>query len=257
MTHKFSLSIIVAGWYFNDLSLFNGILEEAKTQNLFKPQFYIASHKTLDQIESALFERLRIQGWNILFFDNQGWDWGAYQQCLQWQLKNENLTDYYLFLHDDVRILKRGFLEDFYTTLNKKNAQVIGNSLPYPGNPFVKWKQNCPEIFRWAHLLKTDIKSETWKCVRGSCFFSRKAIPENVILKMPIKHGNHVGYGNWSVRIFGGMVADVFGIHAINYLSHKHMKSPFIEELYRGRTKTIPEKLYERMSLLRDRFFKN
>ena len=168
-----------------------------------------------------------------MYLPNQGWDWGAYQQFLIWQKENESLSNYYLFLHDDINIKNHGFINAFLKDI-ENGAKVVGNGLPYPPPLEIEWKKISTHIFFWAELNGCFVKSKKWNCVRGSCFFTTKEIVENILIKMPIKNGSHVGFGNWGVKIFGGLVRDLYGKEAIKYLGNKVQKSFYIEEEYRG-----------------------
>jgi hypothetical protein len=232
-----TLSVVIAGWHFKNPDLYRKLVEEASYYKSMKTRFYIASHKDRNEIEHELISSVEDLGWNILTFENKGWDWGAYQQLLIWQKNHEELSDYYLFLHDDVMIKKKGFLEAFIAESGDE-AKVVGNSLPYRGPLEIKWTETSPHIFFWAKSkglsLNTD---EEWKCIRGSCFFTVKEIAENILMNMPVKHGLHCGFGNWSVKIFGGLVRELYGREAIRYLSQKVRKSRYIDEDYRGRSR--------------------
>jgi len=228
-----TLSIVVAGWYFKNTDIYEKLIKEAESYKNFKAGYYIASHKKAEEIDREVREYLTKLGWKLLYFKNEGWDWGTYQQFLIWQKENENFTDFYLFLHDDIRIKRYGFIGEFLKKI-KDGAKVVGNGLPYPYPLEREWKEMTPHIFFWAKFKGVFISQKKWKCVRGSCFFTIKKIAEDILIKMPIKNGFHSGFGNWSVKIFGGLLKDLYGENAIKYLGNEIQNSDYIEEEYRG-----------------------
>jgi len=267
MNRKFSdnfnnkvLSIVVVGWEFRE-NVYSGLIKERSLQRSFSEvKYYIASHRQLKEIDSFLLNKLKRMGWRVLFFENRGWDWGAYQQFIKWQITKEKISDYYLFLHDDIKIKKYGFLEAFFEKI-KKGAKVIGNSFPYPSPLKRNWKEESPHIFYWAKKNGWEIKKEKWKCVRGSCFFTCKDVAAKVLFSLPIKHGFHKGFGNWSVKLFAGKVAELYGDESVDYLSTKLLESEFIKEEYRGGSKKekiilIKRKIMKKMPSRLKRIFK-
>ena len=230
-----TLSVVIVGWYFKNLDIYKKLVEEARYYKNLKASFYIASHKTPEEIDQVNKNELKNSGCNLLHFENKGWDWGAYQQFLIWQKSNESFSDYYLFLHDDIKIKKKGFIRAFLEQI-QNGAKVVGNGFPYSLPLERVWTKISPHVFFWAKSKGFSIRSKKWRCVRGSCLFTVKEIAENILIKMPIKYGFHPGFGNWSVKIFGGLAQDLYGEKAISYLADKERKSFYIEEEYRGKS---------------------
>lgn len=232
------LNIVIAGWYFKNANIYKKLIEEAKSYNNLETKYFIASHKKEKEIDKNFIVYLHQLGWKLLYFKNKGWDWGAYQQFLTWQKNSESLSDYYLFLHDDIKIRHFGSIGVFIKQI-QNGAKVVGNGLPYTPPLEKKWTEISPHIFLWAKFKSVSIRSKRWRCVRGSCLFTTKEIVENILIKMPIKNGFHSGFGNWSVKIFGGLLKDLYGEGVIKYLGDEVQKSFYIEEEYRGGSITM------------------
>jgi hypothetical protein len=83
-----SLCITVCGWHFKYLEEFySAIVQEVNEQDRFNDvSLYVASHKQPDAINPSFLQGISSIGWNVLYFDNEGWDWGAYQQFIRWQI---------------------------------------------------------------------------------------------------------------------------------------------------------------------------
>ncbi|NVM20293.1 MAG: class I SAM-dependent methyltransferase [Desulfobacterales bacterium] len=194
-------------------------------------KFYIASHRKPEEIDKNMLNGAIQLGWNVLYFSNEGWEWGAYQQFLTWQRGNDAFSDYYLFLHDDIIIKKYGFLKAF---LNKIQGgfSLVGNS------PTISKKEEIrshyPEDVLWAKVNGFPIRSSQWNVVRGSCFFCTKEVAETILIKMPIKNGTDLLFANCSLRVFGGLVTDRFGERSIGYIGEKPRSSAYIDEEFRG-----------------------
>lgn len=232
---KEKLTVVIVGWYFKNYNLYQKLIKEAALYNNLEVNFYIASHKQPNEIDETIKNSLKKLGWELLFFENKGWDWGAFQQFSIWQKQNKSLTDYYLFLHDDIIIKNKGFIGTFLNKI-QNGAKVGGNSFPSCFPPIKKdWNIISPEVIFWSQVKGFPINSKSWGCVRGSCFFTVKNVVENILINMPIKQGFHVGFGNWSCKIFGGLVTDKYGEKAINYIGGKEeRKSYYITEEFRG-----------------------
>lgn len=235
-----SLSIVVVGWHFKHLEIYRELQNEARLYNSLKVNFYIASHKEQNGVKGPVVNELETSGWNILYFENKGWDWGAYQQLLTWQSRNSSLSDFYLFLHDDIKIKNKGFIGKFIEEI-QNGARAVGNGLPHPQSPDKldvsegeEWKKIAPHVFYWAKLGGFPIKSQRWKCIRGSCLFTTKEVSEKVLLRMPIKNGHHLGFGNWNLKIFAGGLKDLYGGNVVRYLGNEVQNSFYIEEETRG-----------------------
>ena len=225
------LSVVICGWYFKNTDIYKTLIQEAKLYKGIEASYFIASHRRYEELDRALIRNLEKLGWRLIFFENEGWDWGAYQQFLIWHKKEKGISDYYLFMHDDVKIKNYGFIKEFMKKI-QNGAKVVGNGLKR--NPKTSRKLTYPEIIYWSEINGFPIKSKKWKCVRGSCFFTIREIAENILVKMPIKKGHHVGFGNWSTIIFGGLITDMYGEKSVNYIGSKETESYYINEAYRG-----------------------
>ena len=225
------LSIVLCGWHFKNEHLYRKLRSEAESYSGFDVRFYIASHKSSEEIDKSILNGAIRLGWNVLCFSNEGWDWGAYQQFLIWQKDKDILSDFYLFLHDDIVIKKCGFIQAFHEKI-QDGFVLVGNS------PTVSKKEKIrsyyPEDVLWAEVNGFPIKSNEWNVVRGSCFLTTKRVAENILIKMPIKKGADINLANSSLRIFGALVTDRFGGNAIGYIGEKPRSSFYIEEEHRG-----------------------
>jgi SAM-dependent methyltransferase len=235
ITKREELTIVIVGWHFKNYNLYQDLIKEAMLYNNLKVNFYIASHSQPNKISESIKCNLKKMGWKLLFFENKGWDWGAFQQFTIWQKQNESLTDYYLFLHDDIIIKNKDFVGAFLNKI-QNGAKVVGNSFPSGYPPIKKdWGIILPEVMFWSQIKGFPINSKSWGCVRGSCFFTVKDVIENILIRMPIKQGFHVGFGNWSCTIFGGLATDKYGENAIDYIGgKKERESYYITEEFRG-----------------------
>jgi len=236
---KEKLTIVIIGWHFNNENLYAQLKAEEKEISFLDFEYFIISHKKLEEIKTIDIKDIIRLGWKIIWSENKGWDWGGYQQFLRWQKKHGTLSNYYLFLHDDIEIKKPGFIKAFLKKIGT-GLKVVGNSLPTKETEEVNYSILNPEILYWAKTKGFNIKSNKWKVVRGSCFFTVRDVVENVLLKMPIRNGPHVGLGNWSVKIFGGLIKDRYGKNVVGYLSSKERESEYIKESFRGKEKKQP-----------------
>lgn len=231
--HILSLAIVVCGWHFKRIDIYKRLIYEGSLYNHIDIRYYIASHRNEDELKESVAHQLSNMGWNMIDFKNEGWDWGAYQEFVKWQKMNVGLTDYYLFLHDDIIIKKHYFIKAFFSEISK-GVKVVGNAFSYDEPIERAWPESSAHVLIWAKMRNFPIYSKMWKCVRGSCFFTTREVVETVLESMPIKNGHHVGFGNWSAILFGGLVADRFGVHVVSYLSEKLRDSRYILEEYRG-----------------------
>lgn len=225
------IDIIICGWHFKNKNIYHQLKTESEYYNDLLFKFFIASHKRQEDIDKNVLNSIIQLGWKVLYFENHGWEWGAYQQFLIWQKNNNTSSDYYLFLHDDIVIKKYGFIKRFIEKI-QNSYSVVGNSVPINRRENVKL--NYPEDILWAKLNEFPIISNEWDLVRGSCFFTTKKVVENILIKMPIKKGNNINFANCSLRVFGGLVCDKFGDNSITYIGGKPRSSIYIEEEYRA-----------------------
>lgn len=224
------LSVIICGWHFKNGDIYRKLINEVKYCNK-SAKYFIASHKKQGEIDNTFLSAISQLGWNVLYFENEGWDWGAYQQFLIWQKNNDALSDYYLFLHDDIEVKKHGFIKVFLEKI-QDGYNVVGNSIPVTNER--RFKLFYPEDVLWAEINGFPIKSNEWCLVRGSCFFTTKDVADNILLKMPIKKGINLESANSSARILGGLVSDRWGEKSIGYIGNKPRSSAYIGEEFRG-----------------------
>lgn len=229
------LSIVVCGWYFKDHQFYELIKNEIADLNNVKAELYIASHRKKTEIPETIIKKLINEGWKIEWFENEGWEWGAYQQFLKWQENQCNFTDYYLFMHDDINIVQNGFINAFLEKINA-GAVVVGNSPSV--TPEKQTRNRYPEDLFFANSKGFTINCEKWKVVRGSCFFTTGAIASSVLGEMPIKKGKRIDIANSNLRIFGAKITEEYGLDAIQYLGETPRNSQFIYEEFRGDQKT-------------------
>jgi hypothetical protein len=226
-----TLSIVVCGWHFKNPELYRKLKLEASAVGELTTRLFIASHRGENEIDPSLREALEADGWRLLYFENQGWDWGAYQQFAQWQCAEGSLSDAYLFVHDDIIVRKPGLVA---ALIDKAAAgvQVVGNAVPmYPAlnNP-----RYYPEDVIWAERQGVTIRSDHWDLVRGSLVFTTRAVVEKVLAKMPVKRGRRIELANASLRVFAAMVMDEFGPGTVAYLGDIPRESDYVIEQERG-----------------------
>ena len=105
------ISIILTGYYFRNQDLYKKILDETKLYDSIKFKLYILSHKANEEISDDIFNYLIENNWEIIYQPNIGWDWGCHVQFMQWHNEQKlPAPDFLLFLHDDISILKNGFI---------------------------------------------------------------------------------------------------------------------------------------------------
>jgi len=227
------LSIVVVGWHFKNSSIYKKLMNETELYNNLEVKCYIASHKKKIEIDENIIDHFARSKWKLLYFKNEGWDWGAYQQFLIWQKNNTLFSDYYLFLHDDIEIKNSGFIKVFIEQI-QNGAKVVGNGIECSSNNH--WKLTHPEIISWSQANNFPIEINAWRWVRGSCFFTTRSVARDILTKMPIKKGASIRLGNWSEIIFAGLVTSKYGEKSIEYIGKSQRKSFYIEEEERGKT---------------------
>ena len=242
---KKRLAIVVCGWHFKRIATYKKLIHEGSLYDDMDTKYYIASHRDQEDISENVVHQLKNMGWAIIEFQNEGWDWGAYQEFVKWQKKNRELSYYYLFLHDDLIIKSHYFIKAFFSELSK-GVKAIGNAFPYDEPMERAWPESSAHVLFWAETKNFFIRSKSWKCIRGSCLFTTREVVDTILATMPIRHGPHVGFGNWGALLFGGLIADRFGANAVSYLSNTLRNSPYLLEEYRG---GVHEKIFDRFRL--------
>lgn len=226
------ISIILTGYYFKNQNLYKRILDEIKLYESINFNLYILSHKAENEISNDIYNYLIEHNWKIIYQHNLGWDWGCYVQFMQW-LKEQNQPDpdYFLFLHDDIIVLRNGFIQEFLNKA-KKGLELIGNSLP-----FTIIKSFAQDYADEAFILKKNgLEFETRKIeiVRGSAFFITHNLAIKALSKLPYQKCGSINLANRSLRMFGAVATHFVGNNKIGYLSKEHFKSDYICEEMRG-----------------------
>ncbi len=222
---------IIVGWYFSNIKYYKKVLELSKRDpNL---SIFISSHKLEKEIEIETLEVINeIRKGQIHYFDNIGYDWGAYSQAISF-LGDQILSyESVFFMHDDIKILDLDFIIPFLNYMKKNNLVILGNSF---NTDTLYWPKTHSHIMDWAKnsKWKINIESKAWKTIRGSFFVSKNCVFEQ-IKQLPFKQGDDIRYGNWASIIFTGIVSDIFGINSVGTMSEKKFISPFVSEFERG-----------------------
>ena len=225
------ISIVVCGWHFDNPDLYRKLIDEAKHTENPEFSYFIASHKKPDDIDDSFLDMLNKSGWKILYFENEGWDWGAYQQFMVRQKETGALSDYYLFVHDDIKIKQNGFIDKFIEKVDS-GCCVVGNGF-HPAKK-IELQKMYPEDVLWAEVNGHTINIKECFTVRGSCFFAIKDAAENILAEMPIKKAGAITFANSSLRVFAGLVTEKFGENAIGFIGDKLLSSKYISEGFRG-----------------------
>lgn len=244
--------LIIAGWHFAE-DFYNNLFQISQIYPSLK--IFISSHKEKDWINSKINIVKQIKNCEIKFFKNIGFDWGMYSQATNHLSKELSSFKYICFMHDDVKILNNDFLHIFAEYIEKNNLMVLGNCKNLQKTYPRKFKETHLHVIEWGRLSrwKLSIKSDCWNTVRGSCFFVRSGVFQKV-KEIPYKTGRTLEFGNWSLILFGGLVADNFGKSSIGYYSTKYLESDLILEYERGyiRDQNNDEKTYTIENFLRN-----
>ncbi len=226
--------IIVAGWHYirnNFYETLIEILNENENTDLF-----ISSHKKNDEVDKYFLDLFNASK-RIIFkeFENIGYDWGMYSQCIDFLGEKINKYDYICFLHDDIEIKQKNFLSVFSDYIESNNLIMLGNCKNASLFPFQK---THPHVIEWLRLSKWkfEIKIEKWSSIRGSCFMVKREL-FNKFPGIPYKNGSHPGYGNWGVISFSGIISSLFGTEAVKTISDEDLDSDYICEYHRGENK--------------------
>jgi hypothetical protein len=226
------ISIVLTGYYFKYLNLYQKIIAETKLYPNYKFNLYILSHKTKEEIQEELYTYLINNEWKIIFKPNIGWDWGCHVQFMQWhnEFKIQD-DDYILFLHDDITITNNGFIQAFLNK-TKRGYELIGNSTPFTSLKSYKKRHN-----EEAYILQKnglDFAAGLIKIVRGSAFFLSFKLAKQTLLNLPYQKCGNINLANRSLRMFGSIVTKIVGANKIGYLSKEHFRSKHIAEEMRG-----------------------
>ncbi len=254
------ISIVLTGYYFKYLELYQKINDESKLYNDYQFSLYILSHKSKEEISDELLTYLNKNNWQIIYQPNIGWDWGCHAQFMQWHSENKKIEpDYILFLHDDISITKNGFINSFLNK-TKQGYELIGNSAPFTIIRGFE-KNYSDEAFI---LQKNEFEYESGKIeiVRGSALFLSFNLAKQVLLFLPYQKCGDINLANRSLRMFGAITTKLVGKNKIGYLSNENFKSNFITEEMRGGDignnfflKRFIQSNLTKMFLLSDRIF--
>lgn len=225
--------IIICGWHYSNNQFYQNIKKISEDNNV---DIFISSHKTASDISKKTFRIIKgIKNCKISYFANEGYDWGAFNQAIEYLRKDGLKYKYLFFMHDDIKINNLNFLDIFSKFVKKEKIAVLGNCrnqtlLLHP------WPKTHPHIIKWAKQSKFKIKSKKWNTMRGSFFVAKRDVFEK-IKEIPIKKGKYLKFGNWSEIAFAGMISDKFGKNSIKTMSKDYLVSPYILEYYRGHEK--------------------
>lgn len=226
-----SISIVVCGWHFQNEPLFDALRREVAGPDPVTGKLYIASHRPAAEVSPRLLEQLARAGWTVLWFENEGWEWMAYQQFMRRQEAAGDFSDYYLFVHDDIRILQPGFVRQCLE-MTAAGAHVVGNSPP--ATPAIQNRTYFPEDALLIEQKWGRLHADQWQVVRGSFLFTTREVAREILGKMPVKRGRRIELANASLRIFGALVTDRYGAGAIRYLGATPRASAYVFEEFRG-----------------------
>lgn len=207
-------------------------MEETRLYPDIDFELYISSHKDESEISEVVLDFLKKNNWKIVYTPNEGWDWGCHSEGVKYYFRSGNsLPDYFLFLHDDLKIIKNGFIGAFLNKI-KEGYSVIGNSLPFSiiDNYSLAFPEETYILNRYG--FSTNIK-KIWP-VRGSAFFIDSRLTERSLKELPYQKKGVIDLANRSLRMFASIIANDFPKHKTGYLSSEHLNSDYIIEEMRG-----------------------
>jgi len=215
-----NIAICVTGWHFG-YEFYSQICQLQDTD------VFIVSHKKRSSIPRFIFELFPEN--HILIRKNIGYDWGCYQQFLETGIwKN---YQYVFFMHDDVKILDLGFVDE--------SIHLLTSGCTFVGNGRNSDKQDWPKthLACYAHSSwKPPSLSFQHDTMRGS-FFVTTSNTLQKLGKFEVfwdRFGLTIRFGNWSLISSGGKMQALFGDKAFGFLSNNYLTSSFIEEYERG-----------------------
>ncbi|WP_138433369.1 hypothetical protein [Winogradskyella algicola] len=248
------IAICLTGYYFRNLNLYKSLLDEAKLNPSFIFDFYILSHKKVTEIDRNILNYLRDNNWQIIFEENVGWDWGCHVQFMQWlSKKNNQKPDYILFLHDDIRIVKNGFVEAFMNKI-KQGFELVGNSSPF--TKIDNFKDNYFEEAFILNRLNIPFAEKEIKIVRGSAFFTTFGLADSTLKNLPYQITGNIHMANRSLRLFASMVAEKVSVQKVCYLDKRNFESDFIIEEMRGKKMSPFFKILRQLNQQTKKLFK-
>ena len=231
-TDRIKISIVLTGYYYKYLELYKIITEETNLYQNIDFELFISSHKEETEISSSVLDFLKKNDWNIFFSPNEGWDWGCHSEFVNYYFTSgKKLPDYFLFLHDDLKIIKNGFIGAFLNK-RKEGYSLIGNSLPF--SVIENYTDDFPEEAYILNRAGFSTKEKKLKLVRGSAFFIDSILVEKTLKNLPYQKKGTIDLANRSLRMFASIIANDFPEIKTGYLSSDHLKSNFIIEEMRG-----------------------
>ncbi len=223
---------IIGGWHFFKKGFYQIIKNISKNNSNIN--FFVSSHRKKEDINKKTLGIIRsIKNCQLIHFENVGFDWGMYSQAVD-NLETSILEyDYIFFMHDDIKIKNLNFIEKFILFIEENNLAVVGNSF---NSDKMSFHETHPQIIKWGETSEWQIhiKSKSWTTVRGSFWVAKKSVFEK-IRRIPFKVGENIRSGNWGLILFAGQVTDLFGPSSIDIISNELLRSPYINEYYRGK----------------------
>lgn len=214
-----SLAICVAGWRFTaDVYRRLQAVEDA--------DLYVVAHRPVTAVPADLFTYVPRQ--NVLFAPNLGYDWGCYQQFLEWAAWQEYAT--ICFMHDDVEIRSGQLFE--------RCRGLLGGGCSVVGNGRVAARQAWPRLapHSYAHASWLPDPDFVHDVVRGSFFMTTRpalvALDHFEVYWDPWRLTS--GFGNWSTKATCAKWEARLGPDCFGFLSESYLSSPYLVEHVRG-----------------------
>jgi len=211
-------SLCIVGWYLN-LETYKQIKKLTGVDS-----FYVIMHKK-DLSFKLEVEKL---GFKVFEKENKGWDWGAYQQWLDYEFwKSQNFC---FFMHDDIQIKDFDIIKQSKQTLRKTGANVIGNSRNAGGKQ--DWTKTHPQCY--SHSSWKPPKDFSHLTVRGSFFGVPRRVLEAIKGEFEINWASgNVRIGNHSLIATCGKIAHLAG-NTFQYLG-EGLNTKYLIEFSKGK----------------------
>lgn len=240
------IQFIIAGWHYNQESLFSG-LKELNDENDNVSVFYSCHREPIEFIKENF-------DWKL--FPNLGLGDGAYQQAIEF-LKIDDETICF-FLQDDVIIKNWEFINVCINLLD--SHKIVGNCTNYPMvfdpdevrefGPIEEWdnftlRQYAKESTRHLFDTKMGIKTirGSFNCIRYRDLMEVGGWEPHYFEPLLREDGTAYyrkekgigGLGNVCLILFSYKINRVFGPDSIAYLSERYLDSDYIYECARGK----------------------
>ncbi len=213
-------AVCVAGWHFPEA--FHAELARIPDVTVF-----IVSHRPTAEIPQHVRDTVTAE--RLLPRTNAGYDWGCYQQFLEtgyWKS-----FDYLFFMHDDMEIRDRGFVEAAIDQLHRGHS-VIGNGLNAEKTDWPRTHLGSYAHSTWVPP-SLDFQHQT---VRGSFFATTHEVISRAkrfeVFWDRFRLSDQ--FGNWSLRATCGKLQHLFGEETFGFLSDQYRHSEFLIEGQRG-----------------------